>query len=635
MFGYLNHSLLLRAGLAMGLVTVLAIGGMASAVFVARSTYGEAAAVNQAGSLRMQSYHIAAALEAVRNDRSEPFGGIKMLTTEFEQRLTNPRLSNVVNTTSRNSIREVYQHISDQWQGTILPLLQGYMEHSTGPLADESLDDTRVAFRAVVGGFVADIDNLVRLLEEDAESRIHLLGLFQGISLFLTLAVAIATLYLLYMDVLSPLRDLLNSSERASQGDFSVRVGQTGSDELGRLGQAFNTMATNLSIMYGALETRVMEKTEALTRRNQSLELLYKASKRLSETPISNSTYQELLDEVGGVLGCEAITLCLSEENDQRAYTIAGIGLTPPMCRNDQCGLCLGDGQTRLLCSSEHGGSDDILSIAVKDDENDYGVLLVTHPQGDAFKAWQTQVLETLGNHIGISVGVARRITQRRRLALLDERSVIARELHDSLAQSLSYLKIQVTRLYLLRENNADANQVGEVMNELKRGLDEAYRQLRELLTTFRLQMDGRGLVVALSETVAEFNTRGDVDILLNNQLKGTALSVNEEIHLLQIVREALANVLHHSSATQAELNIQALDDDSILLSLEDNGIGIPIKAERKNHYGLAIMHERANSLHAELSINNRTEGGTRVSLRFKHNSHSANQSILQEQAVS
>ena len=140
-------------------------------------------------------------------------------------------------------------------------------------------------------------------------------------------------------------------------------------------------------------------------------------------------------------------------------------------------------------------------------------MLLVTHRQGDAFQDWQTQVLETLGKHIGISIGVARRVTQRRRLALLDERSVIARELHDSLAQSLSYLKIQVTRLYLLRENNAAAGQLDEVMSELKEGLDAAYRQLRELLTTFRLQMDGRGLAVALSETVSEFNTRGEVEI--------------------------------------------------------------------------------------------------------------------------
>ena len=88
-------------------------------------------------------------------------------------------------------------------------------------------------------------------------------------------------------------------------------------------------------------------------------------------------------------------------------------------------------------------------------------------------------------------------------------------------------------------------------------------------------------------------------------------------------------------NATRAELNIQSLDDDGILLSVEDNGIGIPSKAERTNHYGLAIMHERANSLNAELTITHRTEGGTRVSLRFKPNGITVNQPTLRKQVLS
>jgi two-component system nitrate/nitrite sensor histidine kinase NarX len=304
------------------------------------------------------------------------------------------------------------------------------------------------------------------------------------------------------------------------------------------------------------------------------------------------------------------------------------------MCGNQRCDICLGNGETRILRHIDHGGDDDVLSIAVKDEEHDYGVLLVAHQRGVPFQAWQTQVLETLGKHIGISIGVNRRVTQRRRLALLDERSVIARELHDSLAQSLSYLKIQVTRLKILRENQINGAEVDSVMSELKEGLDGAYRQLRELLTTFRLQMDGRGLGAALTETVAEFNARGKVQITLNNQLKGGSLSVNEEIHLLQIVREALANVLHHSHATHATINIQSLDDEQIKLSVEDNGIGLPGQTERINHYGLAIMQERANSLDSKLMLESDMEGGTRISVVFRPKSAQCKPSSPQQQVV-
>jgi two-component system nitrate/nitrite sensor histidine kinase NarX len=632
MFGYLSHSLLLRAGLAMGLITALALGGMASAVFVARSTQGEAAAVNQAGSLRMQSYHIAAALEADRNGGSDPFGAMKMLAAEFEQRLTSPRLTDVVDTTSRKSIQDAYRLIADRWQRAMLPLLRGTMERSTDPSAEDSLDETRLAFRARVGGFVADIDNLVRLLEEDAESRIHMLGLFQGISLFLTLAVAIATLYLLQIDVLGPLHDLLDAAERAGTLDFTARVGHTGADELGRLGRTFNTMAADLSKMYGALEQRVAEKTRKLMQRNQSLELLYTATQYLTEAPVSEPTYGKLLDDIGRVVEIDGITLCRKDGGKNRAHRIARNGPIPPMCQTENCSLCLSDGRTRMLGNTEHDGTPDILSVPVGDQKNHNGVLLVGIKPDKELEPWQIQLLETLGKHIGISVDVTRRVTQRRRLALLEERSVMARELHDSLAQSLTYLKIQVTRLSILMGPQAKRSAVDDALGELKEGLEAAYRQLRELLTTFRLQMDGHGLGPALAKTVEEFNARGELEILLDNKLKISPFSVNEEIHVLQIVREALSNVIHHSKATGARVSLGFEDGERILICVEDNGLGIPQKAERTHHYGQAIMRERANSLHGDLRIEPQDQGGTRVCLRFQPATSQQNRLSPQEE---
>ena len=145
MFGFLNHSLLHRAGLAMGLITVLALSGMTSAVYVARSTNGEASAVNQAGSLRMQSYHIAAALEAGRYDKDAPFGDLKMLAVEFEQRLTSPRLTNIINDTRRNSIVENYQLVTEQWQRSVLPLIQGTMKQGVAPSGGKISEQSRQA----------------------------------------------------------------------------------------------------------------------------------------------------------------------------------------------------------------------------------------------------------------------------------------------------------------------------------------------------------------------------------------------------------------------------------------------------------------------------------------------------------
>ena len=618
MFGFLNHSLLHRAGLAMGLITVLALSGMTSAVYVARSTNGEASAVNQAGSLRMQSYHIAAALEAGRYGKATPFGSLKMLAVEFEQRLTSPRLTNIINDTRRNSIVENYQLVTEQWQRSVLPLIQGTMKQDTASSGGEISEQRRQAFHSLIGGFVADIDNLVRLLEEDTESRIHLLGLFQGISLFLTLAVAFVTLYLLQMDVIDPLHDLLKIAEKAGGGDFNARVGHTGPDELGRLGRAFNTMAADLSKMYGDLEERVADKTKKLRQRNQSLELLYRATQYLTEAPVSKPTYHKLLDEIAHVVEANGITLCRQDSEHDLAHRITSSGPIPPVCKKGNCGHCLGDGKTLLLKNSKNNSSSSTLSIPVGDKNNSNGVLLVETTADKPLEPWQTQLLETLGKHISISMDVTRRVAQHRRLALLEERSVMARELHDSLAQSLTYLKIQVTRLSLLLGPREKQTEVEDALTELKQGLAAAYRQLRELLTTFRLQMDEQGFGPTVSKTVKEFNEQGETLITLDNQLSASPFSVNEEIHVLQIIREALSNVIHHAKATQSQVSLGFGDNKNIRICIEDNGIGIPKKSERTHHYGLAILQERANSLEGDFNIESPHHGGTKICLTFK-----------------
>ncbi len=618
MFRFIGQSLQIRAGLAMGLITLLALTGMVSAVIMARSTYGVAAAVNQAGSLRMQSYRIVAALESRHIDQE----AIRKQAMEFHSRLESPRLTRVLKDTERKSLHTIYRQISDQWQEVMYPLLSSHLDRlptiQTTAELEQHIDQLRRQYSSRVDPFVAEIDRFVYLLEQDAESRLHKLGLIQGICLMLTLLVLASTLYLVHTDVLGPLRELLFAAERAGKGNFSVRVGHIGMDELGRLGLAFNNMAAELSKMYGNLEKRVSEKTAELQTRNLSLQLLYSATQQLTKVPVSQKTYHALLEDISRVVGIRSGTLCLTPEQDgDKAYRVALNGPVPPMCSTEACHVCLGNGNTQLLTRKHHGGSSKILSIPIHDQEHNYGVLLLQKEPGANLAAWQMQLLETLGQHIGIAVGVSRRDIQRRRLALLDERSVIARELHDSLAQSLSYLKIQVTRLTILMDREAEKSQIDEVMTELREGLAASYRQLRELLTTFRLQMDGRNVVTALAETVAEFNKRNKVAITLNNHTKNIPFSANEEIHVLQIVREALANVTYHSAASSANVTLEQLADNRIEISVEDDGIGMPPEAERSHHYGLAIMQERARSLRGDLNIRPLGEGGTRVSVTF------------------
>ena len=95
-----------------------------------------------------------------------------------------------------------------------------------------------------------------------------------------------------------------------------------------------------------------------------------------------------------------------------------------------------------------------------------YGVMLLMLPPGMEIEEWKLKLLESIGHHIGAALATAKRTDERRRIALMEERSVIARELHDSLAQSLSYLKIQVTRLKSYLDGNRKRTQTADVVSE-------------------------------------------------------------------------------------------------------------------------------------------------------------------------
>ena len=218
---------------------------------------------------------------------------------------------------------------------------------------------------------------------------------------------------------------------------------------------------------------------------------------------------------------------------------------------------------------------------------------------------------------IALSLNLDVQHDQARRIALLNERTVIARELHDSLAQALSYLKIQVTRLSKTQEKQKFEMQP-PIIDELKMGLDSAYRQLRELLTTFRLKMVSEGLESALEKTIEQLSEQSSMQFHLNFAIKQVPLSPMEEIHLLQIAREACQNTVHHSKGDNVWIDLQVTAANKLQLSVADDGVGMVNGTEKLNHYGMAIMQERAKHLQGELFIAPRAEKGTEVKLEFQ-----------------
>jgi two-component system nitrate/nitrite sensor histidine kinase NarX len=257
--------------------------------------------------------------------------------------------------------------------------------------------------------------------------------------------------------------------------------------------------------------------------------------------------------------------------------------------------------------------------------------MLIEFSKDQTLQEWQERLLETVASHVALAINVAHQVTEKRRLALLEERSVIARELHDSIAQSLSYLKIQVSRLDKAVHEDQPKDELLKLSGVLRSALNGAYRQLRELLTTFRLRISEADLGVALQTAVDEFAERSGINIAYNNSIGNCRPSPNAEIHLIHIVREALSNVVRHAEASQARVSLSCDQEGVVELVIEDDGIGFDLQSDMMQHYGMPIMKERAERLGGELSITESDQGGTRIVLHFDVN-HTYNKDNIAEQ---
>ena len=607
---FFTESLVVRLGIAFGAIVLLALAATISATVFGELSTGKAAAINLAGSLRMQSHWIA--LQVLRaGDIGHPPAELQQALAEFELRLNNPLLAGSVPPDSTDPTRRAYDRVATRWSGTLKPAVARALAEGA---------PARDAFVARSAAFVLEVDRLVYLLEHDLEQRIQALRLIQGAVLFAIIVVVFIALFLIHAQVIVPLADLLQCARRVRVGDFTVRAQHAGKDELGQLGQSFNYMVEDLSRSYATHEARVREKTEQLARTNVSLEVLYNTTRTLAENPLTQTTLDGVMRDIERVIGLKAGAICAREENDRRGFPVALHASTEQArswCQQERCDECLspgtGESGVRIVGSSEER----MLSVPLSEGGKPYGVMLLQLPAEMQIDEWKMKLLESIGHHIGAAFATAKRGDERRGIALLEERSVIARELHDSLAQSLSYLKIQVARLKLHLNAGGSSAQIADVVEELKLGINNAYRQLRELLTTFRLRIDGRGLSEALQETIREFSQRAGIEIGLHDRLLGHELDSSEQIHVLQVVREALTNVEHHAHARRADVRL-AIELGRILVAVDDDGVGIKDAEPPTHHYGLAIMRDRAATLGGTLQVARRAEGGTRVELEFR-----------------
>lgn len=551
---------------------------MVASFLIAESADNDAVRINLAGSLRMQSYKIAQAIIDPKSDRASNKGTstLHMRINEFESRLYRPVLNQHIKHSQQPELVNILSELEVHWRMLKSDLLNG------------NIDTKHKLLK--IDQFVISIEELVNNLELQTEGKFRLLRIIHGFSLLATIVIVVFGYLYINSNVVAPLKRLLSMTNKIRAGDFSQRVDINGNDELSLLAATLNDMSTSLDSMYRDLEQSVQEKTLHLEQARDGLSLLYETSRILSsEGPI-----------------IDRIKNSLRKVKQHNSFSNIAIQLT----LDGEQAYCI----PTNVQQTDHR-VDKIYRFSITRHHQQHGELIIHQPT--LLSVEHSELLQTIADNIAAAMHADWQQGQQHRLVLMEERAVIARELHDSLAQSLSYLKIQINRMQMLQARGDNPLELDNTVKHIKTGIDAAYRELRELLATFRLQLSNESLKDALAKTTAEFCERADIEINLCYELANLPLTANEEIHMLQIVRESLSNIIRHSAATQAMVSVTADINKRITMQITDNGRGFNSTDVGSNHYGKIIMQERASTLGGQIKFVNQQHGGALVELVF------------------
>ena len=475
-------------------------------------------------------------------------------------------------------------------------------------LADELAAIEQACARAA--GASEQACSAVRALQKTWREREPVMLLLEGGGLVLVVTGALL--------LLSGARNALIRRADAAQALLTPLIGQRPGDEIERLLASLRDLAGRQAGLEAEGRWLRQASGEILRAKSTALENLCRTAKLLGENDISELHVVSALGILQQTLQARTVGLRLTQNARiaLAAPEILSTRAAPDILRETKAEPVAAEVTARLLPARGNNTTRSLL-IPVRKGDFAVGMLAAELDSAVAMDETRVQFAESFARLLAVALSTVTRSHEEQRVALLEERSAMARELHDSLAQSLAYMKIQVSRLQHSLDSGAPPAGAVAMAQELRDALNNAYREVRELISAFRTQLGRGGIASALQDIATEFSHRNNLVVSLDNQLAGCRLGINEEFHLLQIVREAIANTVRHAHASQVHVALSYGQDHRVRVVIEDDGRGLPSLQSDDRHYGLSIMRERANSLGGELALEPREGGGTRVSVSF------------------
>ena len=616
----LSTRIVTLSGVALALFLSMIVGTL----WLSWQLEGAGAAINDAGSLRMRAGNIAIQLGEMRAARP---ANVALQSAQLDQTLARLDQGDPVRPLflpETPAIRVQFNVVSATWRDALKPAIA-----QNGMAPHLYLDR--------LPAFVMQADALVRLIEQENARKTAWLRRSQLALAALACLGTMAIVYLLYAWFVLPVRRLERGLSRIEQREFTARLQVESRDEFGHLAQGFNRMAAELQSLYQDLALRVTHKTAQLSARNGELLALYEMTAFLHGAHDVEVLCRGFLTRVMRQFHADAGSVRILAPDDDNLHMVVSEGLPERMTDVERCmpasdcvcgavatsGIAvirdLRSGRASISAPAVDCGTAGFAAVTA------FGIVskqialgsfsLHFRHERDMLPS-ETRLLETLGRHLGTALQNHRLAAAARQLAVAQERHLVAQGLHDSIAQSLNFLKMQMHLLDAAANRN-DMIEVREIVPLLRGGLEESYEDVRELLVNFRTKFGAGSLRDAIEETVTRFERQSGTPLHLDyEEASGLPLPSDQQLQVLFILQEALANVRKHASASNVRVVIRNAEE--FHLTVQDDGDGddpADIASRGEAHVGFHIMRERAARLGAQLGLESRPGGGARVHL--------------------
>lgn len=239
----------------------------------------------------------------------------------------------------------------------------------------------------------------------------------------------------------------------------------------------------------------------------------------------------------------------------------------------------------------------------------DTGLMAVEHTEPERYSENDRSLVKGTADVVALTLANARSFNQLRSLAAAEERSRIARDLHDRLGQYLTYIAMEIERI----NHQQPIRELSDLHKEVQGAVSEFRDTLLELRTAVSSE---KPLNIVLTEVVGRFRNRSKLEVTLEVPPIGERLPARIENEFLRICQEALTNVDKHANASRVHVTWKITNGIGVL-TVQDDGRGFnPAKGIRGTAFGLVGMRERASSVGAMLTISSSPGDGTKITVQ-------------------